>query len=125
MTKTYKISEISSLTGLSVTTLHYYEDLDLLKPQHSDSNCHEFTEQDLAWLDFIKRALATGMPLAKIQEYAKLREQGDATIIQRIGLLVEQERVLRGQIAELEAHLDFILQKKHGYYDHLQKNSER
>lgn len=125
MTKTYKISEISSLTGLSVTTLHYYEDLDLLKPQHSDSNCHEFTEQDLAWIDFIKRAKATGMTLAKIQEYAKLREQGDATIIQRIGLLVEQERVLRGQIAELEEHLDFILQKKHGYYDHLQKNSER
>lgn len=121
----YKISEIAKITDLSIATLRYYEELGLLSPQRNSSNYREFTQQDFAWLDFIKRALATGMPLAKIQEYAKLREQGDGTIIQRIGLLVEQERVLRGQIAELEAHLDFILQKKHGYYDHLQKNSER
>lgn len=121
----YKISEIAKITDLSIATLRYYEELGLLSPQRNSSNYREFTEQDLSWIDFIKRAKATGMTLAKIQEYAKLREQGDGTIIQRIGLLVEQERVLRGQIAELEAHLDFILQKKHGYYDHLQKNSER
>ncbi|MCE2141556.1 MerR family transcriptional regulator, partial [Streptococcus thermophilus] len=53
-----------------------------------------------------------------------LREQGDSTIIQRISLLVEQERILREQITDLEAHLDFILQKKHHYYESLQKNSE-
>lgn len=51
------------------------------------------------------------MPLTKIQEYSNLREQGDSTIIQRISLLVEQERILREQITDLEAHLDFILQK--------------
>ena len=56
--------------------------------------------------------------------FRSLREQGDSTIIQRISLLVEQERILREQITDLEAHLDFILQKKHHYYESLQKNSE-
>lgn len=124
MKKTYKISEISLLTGLSVPTLRYYEELELLKPQRNSSNYREFTEADLAWIEFIKRAKATGMLLTKIQEYSNLREQGDSTIIQRISLLVEQERILREQITDLEAHLDFILQKKHHYYESLQKNSE-
>lgn len=124
MKKTYKISEIALLTGLSVPTLRYYEELGLLKPERNSSNYREFTEVDLAWIEFIKRAKATGMSLTKIQEYSHLREQGDSTILQRISLLVEQERILRQQITELEEHLDFILQKKHHYYESLQKNSE-
>ncbi|CAM3021478.1 MerR family transcriptional regulator [Lactococcus hircilactis] len=124
MKKTYKISEIALLTGLSVPTLRYYEELGLLKPERNSSNYREFTEVDLAWIEFIKRAKATGMPLTKIQEYSILREQGDSTILQRVSLLVEQERILRQQITELEEHLDFILQKKHHYYESLQKNSE-
>ena len=111
MKKTYKISEISLLTGLSVPTLRYYEELELLKPQRNSSNYREFTEADLAWIEFIKRAKATGMPLTKIQEYSNLREQGDSTIIQRISLLVEQERILRDQITDLEAHLDLFYKK--------------
>ena len=124
MKKTYKISEIALLTGLSVPTLRYYEELGLLKPERNSSNYREFTEVDLAWIEFIKRAKATGMQLTKIQEYSILREQGDSTILQRVSLLVEQERILRQQITELEEHLDFILQKKHHYYESLQKNSE-
>lgn len=111
MTKTYKISEIALLTELPIDTLRYYEELDLLKPARNSSNYREFTETDLEWIYFIKRAKATGMPLAKIQDYSRLREQGDSTIIQRISLLVEQERILRQQITDLEGHLDFILQK--------------
>ncbi|WP_416435240.1 MerR family transcriptional regulator [Lactococcus lactis] len=123
-TKTYKISEIALLTELPIATLRYYEELDLLKPARNSSNYREFTEADLEWIFFIKRAKATGMSLAKIQDYSRLREQGDSTIIQRISLLVEQERILRQQITDLEGHLDFILQKKHHYYETLQKNSE-
>jgi|GEM_PF-483800 len=111
MTKTYKISEIALLTELPIATLRYYEELDLLKPARNSSNYREFTEADLEWIFFIKRAKATGMSLAKIQDYSRLREQGDSTIIQRISLLVEQERILRQQITDLEGHLDFILQK--------------
>lgn len=124
MKKTYKISEIALLTGLSVPTLRYYEELGLLKPERNSSNYREFTEVDLAWIEFIKRAKATGMSLTKIQEYSHLREQGDSTILQRVSLLAEQERILREQITDLEVHLDFILQKKHHYYESLQKNSE-
>lgn len=117
-----KTSEFARQTGFSISTLRYYERLGLLKPSRNPSSQHrEYTEKDLDWVQFIKRAKATGMTLSKIQEYSALRDQGDHTIIQRISILVEQERILRAQIAELNGHLDFILQKKYNYYEALQK----
>ena len=74
MTKTYKISEVAAMTGLSIPTLRYYETLGLLKPVRQENNYRLFTDKELNWIEFIKRAKATGMPLAKIMTYAKLRE---------------------------------------------------
>ncbi|QDK69917.1 MerR family transcriptional regulator [Lactococcus protaetiae] len=125
MTTTYKISEISALTGLSISTLRYYEDLELLKPQRNTNNYRVFTDDDLRWIEFISRAKATGMALTKIVEYSKLREQGEHTIIQRISLLIEQEKILLTQKEEIENHIKFLQDKKHHYYDLLEKrNSE-
>jgi len=92
--KTYKISEIANLTDFSIPTLRYYEDLGLLRPARSSNNYRIFTDQDLKWLEFIKRAKATGLPLLKIIEYAKLREQGDGTIKARMAILEQQEQLL-------------------------------
>ena len=119
----YKISEIAQKTGLSVATLRYYESIGLIEPSRLENNYREFSEQDLAWLDFIARAKKTGMSLEKILEFSKLRQAGDATIIPRISLLVEQEHVLMQQQAELEENLAFLRQKKQHYYDLLQKQS--
>ncbi|GAB2024836.1 MerR family transcriptional regulator [Lactovum odontotermitis] len=121
MTKTYKISEISQLTGLSSATLRYYEDIKLLKPQRAENNYRVFTEDDLRWIEFIHRAKATGMTLVKIVEYSRLREMGDSTITQRISLLSEQEVVLREKIQELDDHLGFISKKKQVYFEQLEK----
>ncbi|MCL2114116.1 MAG: MerR family transcriptional regulator [Streptococcaceae bacterium] len=122
---TYKISEIAQLTGLSVPTLRYYEDLGLISPKRGENNFREFDEADLHWLEFIARAKATGMTLAKIKDYSDLRKQGEATIIQRIALLVEQEHLLQAQKDILQGHIDFLQQKKKTYYDLLEKrNSE-
>ena len=49
-------------------------DLDLLiTPGRISSNRRCYTDQDLAWIDFIKRLKDTGMPIKEIQHYAELR----------------------------------------------------
>lgn len=118
MTKTYRISEVATLTGLSIPTLRYYETLGLLKPVHQVNNYRMFTDKELSWINFIKRAKATGMPLAKIMTYAKLREQGHETIKQRIAILEQQEQILHSEQAKIQEHIDF-LQKKKQYYAQL------
>ncbi|PCS00734.1 MerR family transcriptional regulator [Lactococcus fujiensis] len=120
----YKISEISQLTGLPISTLRYYETIRILEPKRLENGYRTFSEDDLEWIRFIKQAKQIGMNLETMLNYAELRKKGDQTIIQRISILVDQERILRHQISELENHLDFILLKKHHFYEKLQNKSE-
>ncbi|KRM97108.1 transcription regulator [Liquorilactobacillus aquaticus DSM 21051] len=115
MTKTYRISEVSKITGFSIPTLRYYEKLGLLKPTRSSNNYRIFTDKELHWIQFINRAKATGMPLSKIIEYSRLREQGDETIKERIDLLEQQEQILYTEQKKIQAHLDFLKNKKQHY----------
>ncbi|WP_311406860.1 MerR family transcriptional regulator [Liquorilactobacillus uvarum] len=115
MTKTYKISEISNMTDLSIPTLRYYEKLGLLKPARSSNNYRIFTDKDLRWIEFINRAKATGMPLSKIIEYSRLREQGNETIKERIDILEQQEQILYTEQQKIQIHIDFLQNKKLHY----------
>jgi len=123
MIKTYKISEVAFITGLSIPTLRYYETLGLLKPVRQANNYRVFTDKELNWIDFIKRAKATGMPLVKIMTYAKLREQGHETIKERIAILEQQEQILHEEQAKIQGHIDF-LQKKKQYYAQITAKNE-
>lgn len=113
--KTYKISEISKLTELSIPTLRYYEELGLLKPNRSSTNYRIFTDDDLRWIEFINRAKATGMTLSKIVDYSRLREKGDSTILDRINILAEQETTLQVELKKIQQHIDFLQNKKQYY----------
>ncbi|PCS01215.1 MerR family transcriptional regulator [Lactococcus chungangensis CAU 28 = DSM 22330] len=113
--KTYKISEISKLTELSIPTLRYYEELGLLKPNRNSTNYRIFTDDDLRWIEFINRAKATGMTLSKIVDYSRLREKGDSTILDRINILAEQETTLQVELKKIQQHIDFLQNKKQYY----------
>ena len=113
--KTYKISEISKLTELSIPTLRYYEELGLLKPNRKSTNYRIFTDDDLRWIEFINRAKATGMTLSKIVDYSRLREKGDSTILDRINILAEQETTLQVELKKIQQHIDFLQNKKQYY----------
>ncbi|PCS02322.1 hypothetical protein RU85_GL001857 [Lactococcus garvieae] len=54
-----------------------------------------------------------------------MAEEGDATLLKRISLLVEQERELRQQKDKLEEDLRVLVHIKNSHYSQLeQKNSE-
>lgn len=118
MVKTCSISEIATLTRLSAPTLRYYESIGLIHLVRNEANYRIFTDQDIRWLTFIKRAKATGMPLSKIITYAQLRKQGNSTIAARISLLRQQEQLLRSEKAKIQQHIDFLSSKK-SYYQSL------
>ncbi|GAJ25613.1 transcriptional regulator [Liquorilactobacillus sucicola DSM 21376 = JCM 15457] len=119
----YKIHQFSKLTGLSVPTLRYYEDMGILKPARSKNNYREFTDYDLNWMMFILRLKQTGMSLENICRYSCLREQGDQTIEERIKLLDEQQRLLNKEFLKLQKQLEFLQKKKETYNDMLAKRN--
>ena len=114
-----KINELSKLTGFSVPTLRYYEDLGLLKPKRLGNNYRDYSEADVNWINFIKRAKMTGMTLATMKNYSDLREQGNSTIPERIKILEAQTKILQEKKCELDSHLEFLADKKRFYEDYL------
>ncbi|CAH1857056.1 MerR family transcriptional regulator [Convivina intestini] len=124
MAENYQIAEVAKLSGFSIATLRYYEELGLLKPARDRNNYRIFSDNDLRWIDFIKRAKATGLSLNKIIDYAKLREQGNQTIKERMAILDEQEQFLLDNQREIQDHIDFLKGKKNYYRQMLNQKSE-
>ncbi|WP_282799101.1 MerR family transcriptional regulator [Lactococcus lactis] len=115
MVKTYKISEISNMTNMPIPTLRYYEEIGLLKPDRDSNNYRVFSQRDLDWITFIKRAKATGLSLSKIVQYSKLREKGESTVRERVAILEQQEQLLVIEQEKLQEHIDFLRNKKQSY----------
>ena len=107
----YSIGEFSELTGLGVHTLRYYEQEGLLTPGRTDSNRRRYSEEDAAWVAFLRRLKDTGMPLKEIQQFARLRREGEATIQERLELLMGHQQALEEQIMRLKEHQEKLGEK--------------
>jgi DNA-binding transcriptional MerR regulator len=73
-----KIGEVASLTGMSVKTIRYYEEIGLLTPAttRSESGYRLFSSQVLNRLAFIKRSQSLGLSLSEIQELLAVHDSG-------------------------------------------------
>ena len=111
----YSIGEFSKLTGLGIHTLRYYEHESLIIPLRDSCNRRRYSEKDIAWIGFIKRLKATGMPIKEIQAYAQLRAEGDGTLLQRMEMLMQHRQALNEQIRQLKEH-EAMLDEKIAFY---------
>ncbi|MDX1956992.1 MAG: MerR family transcriptional regulator [Leptospiraceae bacterium] len=67
--KFYSVKETSELAGVSIRTLHYYEEIGLLKPKiRTDSNYRYYTETELLRLQQILIFKELGFPLKEISK---------------------------------------------------------
>ncbi|WP_175881321.1 MerR family transcriptional regulator [Burkholderia sp. BCC0044] len=119
------IGQVAELTGVSTHTLRYYEQAGLLRAISRTAAGHRlYAPADLDWLAFVMRLKATGMPIAQMQAFAVLREQGASTFGARRDLLVAHRDAVRAHIAELQASLDAIGDKI-AYYEAQERETER
>lgn len=68
---TMKINEASKLTGLSIKTLHHFDNIRLLSPKRSSSGYREYTEDDIAKLQTILFFRELDFPLKEIANILK------------------------------------------------------
>ena len=120
----YSIGEFSKITGLGIHTLRYYEHESLIIPLRNGGNRRRYSEADIAWIDFIKRLKATGMPIKEIKKYAALRAEGDATLPERMEMLIQRRQTLNAQIRRLQEH-EAILDEKIAYYQRKIEQSQK
>jgi DNA-binding transcriptional MerR regulator len=96
---------------MTAHTLRYYERVGLIQPVGRARNGHRrYSEADEAWLNFLHCMRATNMSIREMQRYAELREQGDATSLQRRKLLEDHQAAIAARIV--------ALQQAHGLLTH-------
>ncbi|KST63148.1 MerR family transcriptional regulator [Mastigocoleus testarum] len=106
------IQQVAALTQLSTYTLRYYEQIGLLdRISRAPSGHRRYSKQDIAWINFLTKLRATGMSIVKMQQFAKLRRQGDSTIPERRFLLEVHQQEVQEQLNRLNQNLALIQDK--------------
>lgn len=121
MTGTYSPGQTAERSGFSLDTLRYYERIGLLDPVERTSSGHRrFGEDDLEWLEVLRCLRDTGMPIAQMCRYAELARGGEATFVERLGLLTEHDAMVQERIAVLQAQREHLQEKIGWYRRHLE-----
>ena len=120
----YSIGEFSKLIYISIYTLRYYEKENLIIPNRKKNGRRCYSEQDVSWIQFIKRLKDTKMPIKEIQEYAKLRADGDSTMTERMEMLIKHRIALEEEITKSNEHLKKLNDKITYYKTEIDKQRE-
>ena len=100
------IGDLARASGLSIDTLRWYEKIGLLPPPPRDRGGRRvYPPETLTWIAFLARLKATGMSIAGMLDYARLREAGEATAAARRALLEAHRDVVVAEIAALSENL--------------------
>lgn len=108
MSKYYSIGEMSKLNKVSVQTLRYYDQIELLKPVYVDkeSNYRYYSIEQFPQLDLIKYLKYLGMPLKDIK--SKLNNSDE----EMLDLLNNKIETVNENILELQTIKRILFKKK-------------
>jgi len=100
----WKVGELAKRTGLSVRTLHYYDEIGLLSPSHYTTAGHRlYTARDIIRLHKIKSLRQVGFSLEEVQSCLDQPDYSLLHIIQlHITRLREQIKVQQNLCTRLE-----------------------
>lgn len=117
------VKDFAGRVGISPHTVRYYESVGLLRDVRRLPNGHRyFSDRDIEWISFVQRLKETGMPLAKIRQYAELRAKGDSTLRVRQSLLEDHARWLEDKLTAQQRHL-LTLNEKIDWYRSLKTSA--
>jgi DNA-binding transcriptional MerR regulator len=121
----YSIQEASEQTGLSAHTLRYYERIGLIHPVARASSGHRvYSDDDIGWIEFLKKLRSTGMPIRQMQRYAELQSQGEHTVHERLALLRAHHEKVEADLAELLEYRA-VIEHKIAHYQQVADQLER
>jgi DNA-binding transcriptional MerR regulator len=110
------INEVARRTGLTAYTLRYYERIGLIAPvARASGGQRRYAASDMDWLGFLLRLRATGMPIYRMQEFARLRSAGNVTASERREMLETHLAEVMAQVQALQQSAQ-VLQAKIEYY---------
>ena len=97
------IGKVSKLSGLTVKTIRYYSDIGIINPQFNTSNGYrDFSETDLAKLQFIAKARKFDFSLDDCRELLSLYENKERSSKEVKALTLEKITEIDNKLFELK-----------------------
>lgn len=112
----YSIGEIAKMTGLSPSTLRFYDKEGLLPGLKRQGGKRIFDESHIETLRIIECLKRSGLEIRDIRKFMELTTKGSTSYAQRRELMEERRLKTLEQIEELQKTLA-VLEYKCWYYD--------
>ena len=120
----YTIKDVSMKTGMSPSTLRYYDKEGLLSfVKRNNAGIRMFKEEDFENLYTINCLKHSGMPLKKIKEFMDLYLSGNDTIHERLVMFEQQRENILNNMKELEDMLE-VVNYKCWYFKEAEKKGD-
>ncbi|MDC7224499.1 MAG: MerR family DNA-binding protein, partial [Spirochaetales bacterium] len=85
----------------------YYDKLGLFPSLgRNDSGYRDFSEEEVEWGLFIKKLKETGMKIEDMARFARLREQGPATVKERIAFIEKHQKDVEERLESERLNLE-------------------
>lgn len=103
--RTWKVGELAKQTGLTVRTLHHYDQIGLLSPSHRTAAGHRlYVEDDVARLQQVASLRNLGFPLEEIRDVLNDHRMSPLQVVQlHADRLREQVRSQQRLVQRLDA----------------------
>lgn len=101
-----RVGELARRCGLTVRTLHHYDDIGLLRPSaRSDAGYRLYDRDDVARLQQIQALRSLGVSLADVGAILDRPESSVATVIEQQMSLLDQQIARQARLRDRLAHL--------------------
>ena len=105
------VGEAAKLAQLPVKTLHYYEEIGLIRPERRENGYRDYDEAALNKLQFVQRARSLGFSVAEVRDLLSLyedRQRASADVkaiaeshLKEIDRKIDELKGLRATLAHL------------------------
>ncbi|MFK5979106.1 MAG: helix-turn-helix domain-containing protein [Rhizobiaceae bacterium] len=98
----YAIGEMSSLTGVNIETVRYYERIGIMpKPDRTSGGNRQYNHGQLKRLSFVKKCRDLGFSLDEIRALLKMVDRHDFTCGEVHGMTVDHLATVKKKVADL------------------------
>ncbi|MCL0312255.1 MerR family transcriptional regulator [Apilactobacillus sp. TMW 2.2459] len=114
------IKEASARTGLSSSTIRYYEKEALIPPiDRNENGIREIDDRIIRRINFVKIMRAAGMTIEALKKYIDLFDSEQNHKQEELKLLKEQKLIMEEKRDDLQAAIDHLDYKIKHFDDHM------
>ncbi len=119
--KYFSSGEFAKLMGINKRTLHYYNDIDLFKPEKvTENGYHYYSIHQFAKLELICTLRKVGLSIEEIKSY--LKDTNDQSYMD---MLDQKKKLIDTYIEQLQSIQNFLTQKQqHAYISQQAKHGQ-